>query len=201
MGDVKYIIAPDMEHHIMLGPWHEAFPQAKIIVPEGLAEKRAKSKDVNVRCDVVFQAANDRQSVDPEFDAEFDHEFVPGHANKELVFNFKRERTLIEADLLFNLPAYEQYSKSPENPQSGILTKFFTSLQGTTGGPLKWQRRLIWYGISSGDRRSYNKSICRIDKWDFDRIIPCHGNVIETGGKRVFRDVMKWHLEAFRNES
>lgn len=201
MGEVKYITAPDMEHHIMLGPWHAAFPNAKIICPEGLPEKRAGSKEQHVRCDVVFQAANEKQTVDEEFDSEFDHEFVPGHANKELVFNFKRDRTLIEADLLFNLPADEQYSKSDENPRSGILSRFFTAMQGTTGGALMWQRRLIWYGISAGDRTSFNKSIAKIDKWDFDRIIPCHGEVIETGGKGVFRDVMKWHLEALQKHS
>lgn len=201
MGEVKYITAPDMEHHIMLGPWHEAFPNAKTICPEGLPEKRAKSKEQHVRCDVVFQASKDRQLVDEEFDSEFDHEFVPGHANKELVFNFKKERTLIEADLLFNLPAHEQYSKSSEDCRSGMMTRFFGAMQGTTGSPLVWQRRLIWYGISAGDRPSYNKSMGRIDKWDFDRIIPCHGEVIETGGKQVFRDVMKWHLEALQKQS
>jgi len=201
MGEVKYIAAPDMEHHIMLGAWHEAFPNAKIIVPEGLAEKRAKSKEKNVRCDVVFQAAKSVQTVDEEFDSEFDHEFVPGHANKELVFNYKRERTLIEADLLFNLPADEQYSKSGESSRSGILSRFITSMQGTTGSSLTWQRRLIWYGISSGDRTSFNKSMGKIDRWNFDRIIPCHGDVVETNGKSVFRDVMKWHLAANQKQT
>ncbi len=43
-NDVRYITAPDMEHHMFLGPWHSAFPQARVIGPEGLAEKRASQK-------------------------------------------------------------------------------------------------------------------------------------------------------------
>jgi len=36
----------------------------------------------------------------------------------------------------------------------------------------------------------------KVSKWDFDRIIPCHGDVIESGGKGIFDKVMAWHLEA-----
>jgi hypothetical protein len=116
--------------------------------------------------------------------------------NKELVFNHKPSKTLIEADLLFNLPAIEQYSKAgPVNPETGILTRIWTGLNNTKGDAT-WQKRLIWYGPSSGNRSSFNKSIARINGWDFDRIVPCHGDVIETGGKGIFQKVMEWHLKA-----
>jgi len=111
------------------------------------------------------------------------------------VVNYKREKTLIEADLLFNLPAKEQYSKSDESPYQGILTSMF-NYGGAAVGDATWHRRMLWYGIAV-DRSSFNESVSKIDKWDFDRIIPCHGDVIETDGKSAFRNVMKWHLEAF----
>ncbi|CAE6370683.1 unnamed protein product [Rhizoctonia solani] len=31
--------------------------------------------------------------------------------------------------------------------------------------------------------------------WDFDRIIPCHGDVIESGGKAAWCEAFKWYLE------
>ncbi|KAK5241223.1 hypothetical protein LTR16_009609, partial [Cryomyces antarcticus] len=112
LGEVKYITALDVEHHIFLGPWHKEYPDAKVMGPEGLAEKRAKSKDVeNVPFSVVFSSKGDN-AVDADFDAEFQYEFVSAHPNKELVFNHIPDRTLIEADLMFNLPATEQFSKS-----------------------------------------------------------------------------------------
>jgi hypothetical protein len=29
-----------------------------------------------------------------------------------------------------------------------------------------------------------------VNEWDFDRIIPCHGDVIETGGKKAWQQVL-----------
>lgn len=199
-GTVKYLAALDIEHHIFLGAWHQAYPDAKVIAMEGLPEKRAKQKNEEVKFDVVFKAGEkDTTTVDEEFDNEFDYEFIDAHANKELVFNYKRERTLIEADLIFNLPALEQYSKSNEDPHTGLLTRIFKRLNNTLGNAV-WQRRFIWYAASSGDRPGFNRSIGKIDKWDFDRLIPCHGDVIETGAKGVFRNVLGWHLNALRKQ-
>jgi len=198
LGEVKYITALDIEHHIFLGPWHAAFPSALVLAPEGLAEKRAKQKNENVPIGVTFQASKPT-TVTPEFDAEFEYEFVAAHANKELVFNHKPSRTLIEADLIFNLPATEQYSKTDVNASAGILTKLFKAVNNTQGAAMG-QRRFIWYAISSGDRKGFASSIAKIDAWDFDRIVPCHGDVIETGGKDIFKKIMQWHLETNKSK-
>jgi hypothetical protein len=133
--------------------------------------------------------------VDPAFDADFDYEYVGSHPNRELVFNYRPERTLIQADLIFNLPATEQYSRTGESPRAGLLTKLFVALFGTAPGSGPRQRRVIWYTVSRPDREGYTQSVRRIGTWDFDRIIPCHGDVIETGGKGIFRTIMEWHLE------
>lgn len=34
-----------------------------------------------------------------------------------------------------------------------------------------------------------------ISAWDFDRIIPAHGDVIETGGKEIFNRLYGWVME------
>lgn len=181
---------------MFIGPWHAEYPQAKVLGPENLPEKRQKQNVENVPFSTVFTAKGKESiRVDHEFDSEFDYEFVDGHVNKELVFNHKPDRTLIEADLLFNLPATEQFSRAGESATSGILTRLFAYLNNT-GGSAIWQKRFIWYGISAGNRSSYNKSMAKINGWDFDRIIPCHGDVIESGGKGIFQKVMEWHLDA-----
>ncbi|KAF9266978.1 hypothetical protein L218DRAFT_971331 [Marasmius fiardii PR-910] len=198
MGEVKYITALDFEHHIFLGPWHKEYPNAKVIGPEGLPEKRDKQGNEKVPFSVIFEGSKKSETkVDPEFDAEFDYEYVHVHPNKELVFNHKPTKTLIEADLLFNLPAVEQHENSDIDPNSGILTKIFNSLMHTRGQALA-QRRVIWYGTSAKDRSTFNESMARINRWDFERLIPCHGQVMEKDGKTIFQKIMKWHLEAAR---
>jgi hypothetical protein len=37
--------------------------------------------------------------------------------------------------------------------------------------------------------------MAKINEWNFDRIIPCHGDVVESNGKGIFQHIMQWHLE------
>lgn len=197
-GNVAYIVALDYEHHIFVTEWAKAFPSAKLIGPEGLPDKRKNMNDEKIGDEdfaVVFKKASKRDTkIDPEFDADFDYEYVDGHANLELVFFYKPDRVLIEADLMFNLPAREQYSKVPEDQKKdGFLSKMFAGAQTPEGDP-KWMRRLNWYVVAK-DRESMNDSLRVINQWDFNTIIPCHGDVMEGDGKEMFRKVFSWHLE------
>lgn len=183
-----------------LSAWSALYPSAHIIAPEGLAEKRAKAnasdKSVTILpFKTIFTASNKASmSVSEEFDREFEVEYVDAHMNKEIVVFHKPSRTVIEADLLFNLPATEQYSKTGEDAGAGLLTKLFNGLQNTRGDAV-WQKRMLWYAFSSGDRPGFSKSMQRINSWDFVNIVPCHGDTIVGDGKGVFQKVMQWHLE------
>ena len=196
-NNVSYIAAMDMEHHIYISDWAKAYPKAALMGPEGLPEKREKNPETaGFQFKHVWTNANKTtMKVDNEFDQEFEVEFVGAHASKELIFCHKPDRTLIEADMMFNMPAHEQFSKSGDNPEAGILNKLFNGIQSTQG-PATWQKRFSWYVASPANRPDYNKSVQRIASWDFDRIIPCHGDVIETGGKGIFQKVFEWHLKA-----
>ncbi|KAA6413859.1 MAG: hypothetical protein FRX48_02221 [Lasallia pustulata] len=196
-NNVRYLSALDFEHHIFISDWAKAFPDAKLLGPEGLSEKREKSQETaGTKFQHIWTQKNKTEiQVDPDFDREFDYEYVGSHGNKEVVFFHKPDRTLIEADLMFNLPATEQYSKTREGATSGILTKLFVGLMSAEGKAL-WQKRFLWYVASAQDRPGFNQSIRKIDSWDFQRIIPCHGDVIENGAKGIFRKVFEWHLNA-----
>lgn len=198
-GQVSYIAAPDLEHHIFISSWAAAYPKAHLIGPDGLPQKRANlsAKDpsvTNVPFQTVFSAANKREvTVAPDFDAEIEYELVDAHVNKELVFFHKPSKTLIQADLFFNLPATEQYSRTGERADQGWASRLSCYLQSASS---VWQKRMIWYLISSGDRPGFNKSIKRINEWGFENVIPCHGDSILGQGKTVFQQVFQWHLQA-----
>lgn len=200
---VRYIIAPDMEHHIFISEWAKAFPEARIIGPAGLPEKRAKQDDEKVGKEEffkVFEASKKRETtIAPDFDADFEYEFVDAHPNKELVFFYKPEKILIQADLMFNLPATEQYSKVPEaeRQKSGFADRLFQSLQNTEG-EAKGTKRMLWYLMSRSDRPGFNDSVQRINKWDFETIIPCHGETMIGNGKQLFEKIFEWHLQGHK---
>lgn len=163
-------------------------------MPETLPKYREKQSYFQIpRDNEVLFYPNKKPEISPEFDADFDYEYVHAHGNKELVFNHRKSGTLIEADLLFNMPATEQFSKTDLDPTTGLLTKLFNSLQHTRGAALA-QKRVIWYGLAN-PRPAFSESMKKIHGWSFDRIIPCHGDVIETGGKGIFEKIMEWHLQ------
>lgn len=192
-GTVKYLIAPDLEHHIFLDPWQKEYPNAILIGPDELSAKRDKAGQP-----LTFTQLWKKDvppMVDAEFDKEFEYTYVAAHPNKELVFNHKPTKTLIQADFMFNLPATEQMSKTGIDPTAGFLTRLFIKLNSPDASPnAVWQRRFLWYGMSSSDRNGFNKSARIVDGWDFTRMIPCHGDVIEGNAKEVFRKVFAWHL-------
>lgn len=200
-GTLQYIVALDFEHHIFISEWAKEYPEARIIGPEGLSEKRTKASksDPKIGAEpffVEFTPANKRmQKISADFDADFEYEYVDAHPNKELVFFYKPDRVLIEADLLFNLPAIEQYSRVPEpDRESSFLGRLFTSFQ-TTDGEAKGNKRFLWYALSARDRAGWNESVRRIEAWDWDTLIPCHGETLVGNGKEVFKKIFEWHLE------
>lgn len=168
---------------------------------EGLPEKRAASPDTSLHLPQfthVFTPQNKESlRIDDdgtgEFDAEFEYEYIESHSNKELVFCHKPSSTLIFADVFFNLPAHEQYSRSGVSPTQGIYTRIFTTFQNTQGAAT-WQKRFLWY-VAVKDREAFGKSARRILGWEFDRVVPCHGDVIETGGKTVFGKIVEWFVK------
>ncbi|CAI4211076.1 unnamed protein product [Parascedosporium putredinis] len=127
---VSYIIAPDIEHHIFISDWKREWPAARLLGPEGLPEKRARS-------DPEFS------TFDVAFDHDFEVEYVDAHPNRELVFYYKPDRVLIQADLMFNLPATEQYSRAgPGSHGNSLVNKIFAAI-GRTDGDLTWARRVM----------------------------------------------------------
>lgn len=195
-NDVKYISAMDIEHHIYLTPWAKAYPQAEVIGMEGLPEKREKDEDTRgTKFSHVFTQSNKKDmKISEEFDNEFEYEYMHSHQNKELVYYHKPTKSMIQADFIFNLPATEQYSRSGENATSGFLTKLFIGLMNTKDDAI-WQRRFIWYLSGSADRAGFSESVNRMKRWDLERIIPCHGDVIETGAQGVFDIITLWYRE------
>ena len=191
LGPIKYIVALNHEHYLYVAEWKSAYPESMLIGPAGLQEKRFTTKqqpnNPSLKFDVVIQPGGD-SVISEEFDSEFDSEFVWGHFNKELVFNHKPSKMLIEGDLWFNMPATEQYSKSDESAETGIVTRLGTKLHQSAGDSMV--RRLMWYFFCMGKKEEFGKQVRRIASWDFEGIIPCHGAIVEEGGKQVFEEVL-----------
>ncbi|MEM9281855.1 MAG: hypothetical protein AAGA96_08520 [Verrucomicrobiota bacterium] len=97
---------------------------------------------------------------------------------EEHAFFHAETRTLIFADLFFNM----------ERPAKG-MGRWLCALADIGGEPRP--SRLFRSFIA--DEAAFTSSLHQILKWDFDRIIPGHGEMIETGGKEVLKRAMaRW---------
>src|SRR5262245_57597066 len=66
LGQVRYLIAPNLLHHLYLPAAHQRYPEAQVLAPAGLARKRPE-----LRIDATLDAALDR-GLPPELTAAVD---------------------------------------------------------------------------------------------------------------------------------
>jgi hypothetical protein len=172
IGPVRAIVAPNKTHHLFVGEYVAAYPEARLYGALGLPNKR---KDL-----VFFGLLGDEPR--PEWTGEIEQRMVRGAPMlNEVVFFHPATRTLIVTDLVFNVP------------EGGVWgVPIVCRLMGASGnfGP----HRFIRWAIR--DKAAARASLGFVMRWDFDRVIVAHGDILETGGKKMFRDAFGFILGA-----
>jgi hypothetical protein len=161
IGRPRWLIGPNKVHHLFLGDWVRAFPDAILCGAPGLAEKRPDLRFARV---LASQAP-------PEWNGELRVRLVEGAPlMNEVVFFHPASRTLLLTDLAFNVKA-----------GPGNRARLFHWLVGATGrfGP----HRIVRFGIR--DRAAARRSLDEILAWDFERVVVTHGEVLERDGRRL----------------
>jgi hypothetical protein len=98
---------------------------------------------------------------------------VIGFRLEEVVLYHRSSRTLVLTDLCFNI----------QRSASGFARMFFRANgMWRRFGPSRIIRR-----IAVSDRAALQGSLERVLLWDFERILPGHGDVIEHGGRAALR--------------
>ncbi|KAF9652360.1 hypothetical protein BDM02DRAFT_3153796 [Thelephora ganbajun] len=176
LGPVKFIIGPDQGHHLYLGEFKKAYPDAKLIAVEEAIQKHQGE-------DIKFDGSWGKDASDTKYG--FEDEFFPGFHDERSCFPPQGFQDLIEADLLFNLTPKEQYSKS-KKITFPILTKALNPWSYA-------HKRLVW--SAGSDKEVMRRDVKTVAGWDFERIIPCHGDVIEKDANKAWREAYKWYLD------
>ncbi len=169
LGKVTYVIAPNKFHHLYIGAYYTAFPDAEMYAVPGLDKKRP---------DLPFHGVLTNETV-YEWREEIDHLVFRGiPLINEVLFLHRESRTLILTDLIFNFGS-----------DLALTTKIFLKLDGAYNSfsvP-----RLIRYLLIK-DREKARESIRKILSWDFDRVTLAHGNILEKGGHEAVKRAFEW---------
>lgn len=170
LGPVRFVVCPNRLHHLFAGEYFGAYPEASIYASPGLHEKRP---------DLPFHGVLG-DAPEPGWAQDLDQAFFQGDRQlREVVFYHRESRTLIVADLV-----QSAHSGSPR------LTRLVTRLNRTyekPGPPLPIK-------LGFRDKAAARASLERILSWDFERIVLAHGDIVETGGKAVFRNAYSFLL-------
>ena len=172
LGEVRAVAAPNKAHHLFVGDCREAYPKAKIYAAPGLPEKR---KDL--RFDGLLA---DEPRI--KWRGDLEQRRIQGMPMlNEVAFFHPSSRTLILTDLAFNVPKGRSW---------GIPLVFRLMGAGGRFGPHRFIRWMI------RDQQAARASMGMILRWDFDRLIVAHGDVVESGGKKKLRDAFGFILGA-----
>jgi hypothetical protein len=167
LGPVRAVVAPSRFHHLYVGEWIQAYPDALVCACPGLERKRPDVRWHRVLGDDA--EAEWRSEVAQVF-------FGARPLENEVVFFHRPSRTMICADAVFNLGAHPF-----------PLTRVVARLMGARApGATLFERVLI------RNRAAAREQVNRMLAWNAERIILAHGDIIPSGGSEILRRAYAW---------
>lgn len=162
LGQVRFIAAPNLYHHVYVGDWIEAFGDATVVATTGLRAKRS-----DLRIDVEL----DDPAKAPWAD-ELPGIMMRGILTRETVLLHAPSRTVISCDLTENFTHCDHWPTRQMLRLSGIYGRAGLS-------PI--------LRLAINDRAALRDSVEQVLRWDFDRVVLAHGEVIHSDGPEAVR--------------
>jgi|GEM_PF-390838 len=169
LGNVKFLVAPNILHHLFVGEWLRAFPGAQAWAAPGLAKRRP---------DVAWTGTLESDRTDVPWDRDCaDFLVTQGHPlDNEVLLFAPNAKTLVVADAIQNL------GHEPE-VESG-RTRLFLELFGMRGRPTPPTD----HKLTLEDPAALGRVANRVLDWDFERIVLAHGRLVERDARDVWAD-------------
>lgn len=166
LGEVRAVVAPSLFHHLYVGQWMEAYPNAVFAACQGLDWKRP---------DLAFTCILG-DTPHPVWAGELEQVYFSARRENEVVFFDARSKTMICADSLINLSTH-----------SAGMTKFVAKLMGNDAPGTGYVERIM-----VRDRKVARRQIDRILAWQPEKIILAHGSLVPDNGSDVIRHAYAW---------
>ena len=154
LGEVTTLIAPSNVHYLYLASATKHWPHAKVYGSAGLEKKVP---------DVRFEPL----SAEGTLDGLAMRRIEGAPYMNEQVFFHEPSRTVVVTDLLFNIH------------RCAFTTQMFLRLASAYGGLA--QSRV--FRFFTKDRAAARKSFDAMLEWNFDRLIPSHGDMVDADAR------------------
>ena len=173
LGDVAWIVAPNLFHHLHLASAHARWPAASLVSPAALAGKVPWLSTAAAWR--PFEA-----TPAPAWAPEIVTVEIGGAPKvQERAFFLPGSRTLLVTDAVFNLTRPE-----------GLWSRVMLTLMGSAGGPRqgRYLRSLV------KDRAAFADAMRAIIGLDPVGLVPCHGEVLGSGAAAAIETAAAWVL-------
>lgn len=174
LGEVCLLIAPNLLHHLYLKQAMERYPEARVLAPERLREKRP---------DLRIDGCLEREIPALLSDAVEILKFEGLPVLDEFVFYHRAQRTLVVTDLVFNV-------RKPR----GLMAHAVLFLVGCHGRLA--QSRALRFSVK--DRSAARESAQSILHLDFERLVVAHGEIVQNDAQTELADALRWLLPSRR---
>lgn len=171
LGDVRFVVPASKLHgHLYMEQYREAYPNAELLAAPGLPARRP-----DLRFDGLLG-----DTPDPRWSADVDQVAIMGNRwLTEIAFLHRPSRTVILGDV-----GYHVDGSYP------LKTRLMARVMGVYGrvGPT------LDFRLTVRNEATFRRAVRAILAWEFDRVIPGHGSIVEHDGKRAVVEGFEWVL-------
>lgn len=170
LGAVRYLVAPNSLHHLFLGAWRQAYPDARTYAPPGLRRKR---KDLEFDGDL-----GDTPIADWADD--IDQVVIRGNLiTTEVVFFHRKSCTVLFTDLI------QHFRPRWFKGWRAIVARLDLMVAAEPSVPRKFRAAFT-------DKRAARAAINRVLEWPAEKVLMAHGEPVVEGGRDFVRRAFHW---------
>jgi hypothetical protein len=170
LGEVRHLVAPNSLHHLFLGEWQQAHPQARLYAAPGLRQRRG---------DLVFDY-DLADTPPPEWAADLDQVIVRGNAiTTEVVFFHGQSGSVLFTDLI------QQFRPGWFIGWRALVARLDLMVATEPSVPRKFRAAFV-------DRKAARTALRRILEWPCSKVLMAHGVPVERDGRAFIARAFRW---------
>ncbi|HKJ95230.1 MAG TPA: DUF4336 domain-containing protein [Gammaproteobacteria bacterium] len=176
LGAVAWLVSPNKLHHLYLGEWLQAYPEAELWGPPSVVRKRN---------DLTFTGTLREQPPAAWAGALDQVWFHYSLVLEEEIFFHRASRTAILADLSENFS--DAFLREHWAPWKRRIARLWKIVEPWGYAPLEIRATTL-------RRRAARAAVERMLAWDPERVIMAHGEWIEGDGRGYLEKAFGWLL-------